>query len=265
MVFCTVRPKVGGERLSADIILAGRNSLDQRFPTMSNQMCNLSIALLAVAGFLSPVSAGIIYTPDPTTGSYNTIPDFEFNQPTGPIPNGGYTGAGGIFLAQPSGGLASAAVVAGGAVGNGGQITIDAGFNGPGTALIWDSVMSVSAGQSYVISAFAKISPGTTSNVYIDLWDVSGDLDIYFDKSFTSGWQFAYETFTAPSDMVIGARAILDLNASTGDSVIFDGFAVTPLDSFVAPSISAVPEPETYAVVVGVALVGLGAWRRCRR
>jgi hypothetical protein len=232
---------------------------------MSNQKCEISMAVLALAGIFSPISAAIIYTPDPTTGSYNTIPDFEFNQPIGPIPSGGYTGAGGIFLAQPFGGMASAAVVAGGAVGNGGQITVDAGFNGPGTALIWDSVMNVSAGQSYVISAFAKVSPGTTSNIYIDLWDVPGDLDIYFDKTFTSGWQFAYETFTASSDMVIGARAILDLNASAGDSVIFDSFAVTPLESFVAPSVSPIPEPETYAMVVGVALVGLGAWRRCRR
>ncbi len=232
---------------------------------MSNRIYLKLSALAASACLSASLSAAIIYNPNTGTGSYTTIPDFEFNTAPGAIAPGGYSGTGGIFFAPPFQGSASAAVVAGGAVGNGGQVTITSPFEGPGTGLIWNNVMNVTGGQSYVISGFAKVSPGTTSNIYLDLWDVAGDVHVLFDKTYSAGWQFGYETFTAPFDMVIGARAIMDLNGSLGDSVIFDSFAVTPLAEFVAPSITPVPEPETYAVAVGAALLGLGAWRRFLR
>ena len=232
---------------------------------MNNLKHQRSSAILAAICLSGSLSAGLIYNPDVSSGSYTTIPEFEFNQAPGPIPAGFYSGTGGLFIAPAPSGSASAAVVPGGAIGNGGQVAIVSPFNGPGTGIFWNNVMNVSAGQSYVISGFAKVSPGTTSNVYIDLWDVSGDIYVQFDKSFSDGWQFAYETFTAPFDMVIGARAILDFTAGAGDSVIFDNLAVTPFANFVAPSVTPVPEPETYAMAAGTALLALGVWRRCRR
>jgi hypothetical protein len=220
------------------------------------------LSLLALA--LAPAGlADIVYNPQIGSGSYTVVPGMDFNNPA-ILSYGGYTGGGGLFLApSPFGDSTGIISPAFGAIGGGIAVTSLSTYSGPGTGVTWDGVLPVTGGQSYVLSAYVNVRPGTTGTVYIDLWDVPGDPNLQADTSVTGTWQFIHTTFTPAFDMVVGARGILDNNVTAGDSVWFDDIAITPAGSFVAPV--AVPEPGEYAAVAGTLLLGVAAWRRFRR
>lgn len=96
------------------------------------------------------------------------------------------------------------------------------------------------------------------ANVYLDLWDVPGDLKVNTSAN-TSSWQFVWDTYTAPFDTQISARAVVDLNVGPNDVVHVDSLALTPAAQFRLPAVS-VPEPGMVTLAAaGIALL-LG-WR----
>ena len=222
---------------------------------------NFLISLLSAAVFSA--QADVLLGPfQPGTGSWTTVPqgDFEFGPQAIPA-IASYSGSGTmvLILSAGSSGNASTDPLAAQGGSLGGIIRPNA-FVGPGIALAYNGVVQVNAGVSYVLSAFVRrpTPEASQANVYLDLWDVPGDLKVETSAN-TSGWQFVWGTYTPVSNTQISARVVVDFNVGLNDVVYVDSLALTPASHFQPPSI-AVPKPS----VLRPRWASIKAFFRCR-
>jgi hypothetical protein len=127
------------------------------------------------------------------------------------------------------------------------------GFNGGGFALRHN--VDVVAGETYVLSGFINTTDMQTGRLYIDLNDVSFDVNLGVGElSFaTDEWQFLYQSFVPDTDFLT-IRLVHDGNVRFGESGYFDDIAITLASDFSAPSV--VAEPSMFALMaVGLVLI----------
>ena len=140
----------------------------------------------------------------------------------------------------------------------------NSGFDGPGFAL--SHSVDITGGETYVLSGFINTRDMATGNLYIDMNDVafdpnlgSGELSYNTDE-----WQFLYQSFLPDAGVSsLTVRLVHDSNVPSGESGYFDDIAITPVSSFVAPTV--VPEPSISTLMgAGLSLLAINGWRRRR-
>ena len=119
-------------------------------------------------------------------------------------------------------------------------------------------------GRTYVVSGFIQRSPGATGRAYFDLHDAPFEVN-GFATNGTTSVQFIYGFFTPPENVLVSVRLVMDGNVSAGEFVVTDEIAITPIDAFVPPNWTSVPEPEYYAAFTGLSLIAFAAYKRFKR
>ena len=212
------------------------------------------LVLLSALKLSADAAEVIVLSPIEGTGSYNLVPNGDFDsgiggwsrintEPYGLMSWDGVNGFNGI-----------------------GSITTDATIprTGPGFAY-QRQITGLNPAETYVLSAAFNVDSIDAGQLYVDMTDaIGGDTgyrpDVLGFKP--DGWFFTYNTFT-PNGTTAIVRVIRDRYGNDLDPGGFvDEIAVTPLAAFSAP-VTAVPEP---ASVGGLALAAVViATRRLRR
>jgi len=170
------------------------------------------------------------------------------------VPNGDFSAGLAGWTVFPNGVGNFVASPAAGPDGNPGTALAITGPSGipvasPGYAL--GQGVSVTPGETYVLSGYVQYLTGATGNAYIDLNDVTEDPNALANPLIINQWQFVYAPFVATSGTEF-TRLVRDSGDSPNDQVLFDRIAITPIASFVP----AIPVPLPSAALGGLVLIG---------
>lgn len=196
-------------------------------------MKSLTISLFLLCVFFLPLSATQIQLEGPFWSNVGYWTD---------VTSGGFeTGLSPWSVITPSRGTMEASTQTDYAGNASVKINALTTFTGPGYGI--GQTISVTAGQTYVLSGFLQQGTITTGRIYLDFCDVGWENEVHFAVSSTpkAAWQFAYGTVTIPVGVTsVYLRLVHDLNVIAGQYAYVDEIALTPIASFVAP----VPVPE---------------------
>ena len=211
-----------------------------------------SLILITLVFFFSLVAnASSLTGPfDPNSGHWNTID------------NGGFeNGLAGWSLISNKGVFNSSTQQA--FVGNySAKCTPTSNYNGAGYAI--QKTISVTAGQSYVLSGFFQQGNMTDSGLYLDLNDVyfEAHAQVAYVSNPNNDWTFVWATINVPVNVgTVTIRVVNDGHLVNGQYAYADEVAFTPVSQFVAPTF--VPEPS--ALCLYIITIGMLAIRKFRR
>ena len=107
--------------------------------------------------------------------------------------------------------------------------------------------------------AALRLAFNSTTKVLTTYYDADGGVGGYNWTAVTSIYIAGAENWsmTSGSTFTLGLEAVSGINAYGAGEVYFDNFSVT--------GIAAIPEPSTYAMLFGLAALGVAAYRRRRR
>lgn len=214
-------------------------------------MKRLIAAILAIYVMgISQADAGMVLDPEAGTGTWLTVPNGGFETgdmsswpPQIPPNNAGK----GLFVAS------SEQVWSGNFSSKADPLT---NFTGAGFAHITDpTAITVTPGETYVLSAFFYTAGMTHGNLSMDLADVG--FNIRINATLDEGWHFAWGEFT-PTLNNVRVRILRDSDVRLGEFGFIDEIGITPLQDFRAPNVrtAAVPEPSSL-VLCGIGTMGI--------
>jgi len=224
---------------------------------MSLRLSLFAVALVPLAAFAAPFSNGNFESPGVAPGTF-----FDISGGGNPAPAGWVAGgtAGNVALFYENGAFSVIGIQGPNAVGFGGNST-----TGATLSQTFDTV----PGTTYTVNYFVTSQQGNatgTQSVLVQALNGAAVLGSVTDVIPDAALPFTWVAGPSFAFVATGATSTLRFtDTSNGPAAALSNWALDGV-SVTSPVVSAVPEPETYALMIaGLALLGTFARRNRRR
>lgn len=132
-----------------------------------------------------------------------------------------------------------------------------------------DGKYEINPSQTLTItsSAFTAFSANADGNIFFEVYDKAGSSLVEINRLYSDdNAAINFISYTiSPGTLIAGHEYVVDAGFAAvvdKDTTISGAFSVAFFDFSTTLTVSAIPEPSTYAMLAGVGALGLAVWRR---